>query len=367
MAGFWASVAFADLDLPAPLTWGVVKGMLLRNLRWWTEQKDILTPQGTLTIGYCYPNQFTSENYNSPGSPYWFMLSFVALACPESHPFWQAKEEPYPSSSIPQTVPLHQPKHIMVRKGGHTFLLSSGQQCHYPMRAAESKYGKFAYSSAFGYSVPTGGYFVQAVGGDSILTLSDDGGESWKVRRVAVDARIEEIQGAPVLRSAWKPWSDVTVETFLLPPRDETPNWHLRVHHVKTDRQLTSTEGAWALNGEQMSDGRELQALGEDGREGRQEAVNEAVTVSQAGVVGIAELRSTRKGKVFDEDANSNLVASRSVLPTLSATLEARQDLWLVTAVFAVPASVQDWQETWQKAWKEKPAVPGWLAELMSR
>jgi hypothetical protein len=367
MAGFWSAVAFADLELPAPLTWGVVKGLLLRNLRWWTQQKDILTPQGTLSIGYCYPNQFTSENYNSPGSPYWFMLSFVALACPETHPFWQAKEEPYPSSSIPQVVPLREPKHIMVNKGGHNFLLSSGQQCHYPMRAAESKYGKFAYSSAFGYSVPTGGYFVQAVGGDNMLTLSDDGGESWKVRRVAIDARIQEVEGSPVLCSGWKPWTDVSVETWLLPPQEEAPNWHLRVHHVKSGRRLTTSEGSWAMNGEQQSNGRELQALGEDGNEGRQEAVNEAVAVSQAGVVGIAELRGQREGKVLDEDANSNLVASRSVLPTLTATFDAGEERWLVSAVFAIPAGKNDWRQTWQQSWKQRPSLPRWLEDIISK
>src|SRR5882757_1580960 len=93
MAGFWAAVAFAEVELEPPLTWGVVKGLLLRNLRYWSQQKDILTGSGTFTIGFGYPNQFISENYNSPGSTYWFMLSFAALALPESHEFWQSKEE----------------------------------------------------------------------------------------------------------------------------------------------------------------------------------------------------------------------------------------------------------------------------------
>lgn len=34
MVAFWGSVVFADVELPAPLTWGVVKGIYLRNLRW---------------------------------------------------------------------------------------------------------------------------------------------------------------------------------------------------------------------------------------------------------------------------------------------------------------------------------------------
>ena len=365
MAGFWSAIAYADVELPAPLTWGVVKGLLLRNCRWWTNQKEILTPQGTLSIGYSYPNQFMSENYNSPGSPYWFMLSFVALACPEDHPFWKAEEEPYPALSIPKILPLKHPKHIMVRSGGHTFLLSSGQMCHYPVRAAESKYGKYAYSSAFGYSVPTGGYFVEAIGGDNALALSDDKGETWKLRRVPLDARLEEYEGTPVLVSGWQPWSNVYIETYLLPPAEATPNWHLRIHRVKTGRDLKTAEGAWALYGMRTSDDRELEALEASSSEGRIDAANETVAASRAGVVGIAELARfvQREGKVLNADSNGNLTECRTVLPTLFAELKKDEEVWFATAVFAVPESVEGWKESWKEGWENKPKVPKWLAE----
>lgn len=132
---FWSACAYADVDLPAVgISWGVVKGLFMRHLRWWQTQSDIYSPSGTLTIGYCYPNMYMAENYNSPGSPYWSMLAFVCLAVPESHPFWSSTEEAYPSSSLPTVVALKQPKHINVRMGGHTYLLSSGQACSYPMK-----------------------------------------------------------------------------------------------------------------------------------------------------------------------------------------------------------------------------------------
>lgn len=363
MAGFWSAVAFAELELEPPLTWGVVKGLLLRNLRWWAEQKDALSLQGTLTIGYTYPNQFLSENYNSPGSPYWYMLGFAALALPESHAFWQCAEEPYPSSTVPQIVALKQPKHIMVRKGGHIFLLSSGQMCHYPMRAAESKYGKFAYSSAFGYSVSTGGYFVQAIGGDNMLALSDDEGESWKVRRIPLDARIEDFDGKPVLVSGWKPWSDVEVESYLIPPEDETPSWHLRIHRISTSRSVLTSEGGFAIDGERSSDGRELELLSDDEPEGRQDREGEAVVLSRSGAVGIVELHDKvkRTGKVLDEDANSNLLYSRSTLPTLTSKMTSSGVVWMVTAVFAMPASVEGWQHSWKSAWQTRPQIPAWV------
>ncbi|KAJ7626262.1 hypothetical protein DFH06DRAFT_1304764 [Mycena polygramma] len=157
MSSFWGAVAFADVELPAPLTWGVVKGLQLRNIRYWAKQAGAYNPDGTLTIGYCYPNHNMTENYNSPGSPYWCCKSFVALSLPETHPFWAAEEEVYPAALRDSVKALRHPFHIATNRGGHTYVLSSGQQCSYPVKQGPAKYGKLAYSSAFGYSVPVGG------------------------------------------------------------------------------------------------------------------------------------------------------------------------------------------------------------------
>lgn len=69
MCAFWGALAYADIELPAPLTWGMVKGIVMRHLRWWQTQPKIWSSSGTLTIGYSYPNMYMAENYNSPGSP----------------------------------------------------------------------------------------------------------------------------------------------------------------------------------------------------------------------------------------------------------------------------------------------------------
>lgn len=69
MCSFWGALAYADVELPEPLTWGMVKGIVMRHLRWWQTQPNIWSPSGTLTIGYSYPNMYMAENYNSPGSP----------------------------------------------------------------------------------------------------------------------------------------------------------------------------------------------------------------------------------------------------------------------------------------------------------
>ena len=68
MISFWGACAYAGVELPALLTWGIVKGIVMRNLRWWQTQTDIFGPSGTLTLGYSYPCMYLCENYNSPVS-----------------------------------------------------------------------------------------------------------------------------------------------------------------------------------------------------------------------------------------------------------------------------------------------------------
>jgi hypothetical protein len=368
MVAFWGAVAFADVELPAPLSWGVVRGIWLRNLRWWTSQKDIFQSNGMLTIGYSYPNTYLAENYNSPGSPYWSMLAFAPLALKEDHPFWSVKEEPHPFAEQRVVRSLPHPRHIVVRSGGHTFLLSSGQSCHYALKATQAKYGKFAYSSAFAYSVPTGSYTLEQYVPESSLALSDDEGEIWKMRRAHNgDSEIENHDGIPVLVSSMKPWKDVDVLTYLLPPVEETPNWHLRVHRIRTGRHLMSAEGAFAVHGCREKDGKNLTELVEEISEGGKVDRTSAFVASRSGAVGIAELNlGERKGSVLLADANSNLVEARSVLPTIHADFKAGDVKWLVTAVYALPSSVDGWKEKWKEGWEKKPTVPQWLQDKIS-
>lgn len=382
-SGFWSALAYADVEPPAPLTWGMVKGFQLRNLRWWSQHPHIFQPNGMLNIGYTYPNYYLAENYNSPGSPYWCMLSFACLAVHASHPFWTSQEEAHPltlnPSPLPLIRPLHHPLHITVHSGGHTFLLSSGQSCHYPLKATQAKYGHFAYSSAFGYSVPTGGYTLEQHVPESALALSDDGGEIWKLRRESSHAEIltdKPLQ--PVLYSLMQPWRDVEVTTWLLPPTEEAPNWHLRVHRVKTSRDLMGAEGGFAIYGMNSRNGRALtplqhapaQATASD--EGTLAQAGSAVVVSRAGASGVSEARLTmqgngRKGGVCNVDANSNLMEPRTLLPTLYSEFKAGTTSWLVAGFFAMPAGVEGWEGKWHKEWERGFEVPGWVEEMVRK
>ena len=301
------------------------------------------------------------------------MLSFAALALPDSHPFWSSEEESHPfthvSSPLPAIKALKHPKHIMVHKGGHTFLLSSGQKCHYPLKATQAKYGHFAYSSAFGYSVPTGGYTLEQFVPESALALSDDGGEIWKMRRDVEDAEVLEKDGIPILYSTMHPWKDVEVKTWLIPPNDAAPNWHIRLHFVKSNRDLLSAEGGFAIAGTRQADGRALATLSADSPdEGTKATARDALVVSRAGASGITDLQpgNGRVGGICEVDANSNLIEPRTLLPTVYADLKAGSETWLATAVYAMPSSLEGWQGQWEKEWNNRPRLPRWAHDRLS-
>lgn len=365
MSSFWGACAFADLELPAPLSWGVVKGILLRNIRYWTKQPGAYYSDGTLTIGYVYPNHNMTENYNSPGSPYWCCKSFIPLALPDSHPFWTATELPYPEESLEFVKFLPKPLHIASNLHGHTFILSSGQQCAYPVKQGPAKYGKLAYSSAFGYSVPVGS-ILEELGGDNTLALSDDNGETWKCRRDTRDARIE---AGKWLRSMWYPYPDVEVETWLVPPTPSSPLWHVRLHRIRTKRKLLSAEGGFAIYG-QGSDGRGLDKVSLSGEEfGVWEQKGEARATSKAGVSGIVDLlaQPDRHAIALRTDANTNLMVPRAVLPTLKMQHSpSEDDIWLATAVFGLPSpgfglglpSEEEGVHGWDGQWEVRPSIP---------
>jgi hypothetical protein len=68
------------------------------------------------------------EDYNSPQSPYWALKAFLPLILPSSHPFWQAKEEPYPSQLQKESYHISKPwMQVFSHAAGHTFVLSAGQ------------------------------------------------------------------------------------------------------------------------------------------------------------------------------------------------------------------------------------------------
>ncbi len=260
----------------------------------------------------------------------------------------------------------------MVRPTGasnHAYLLSSGQACHYPLKHGGEKYGKFAYSSAFGFSCPTGMFGLEQMAADSMLALCDDDdeagygeGERWRIRRDPIGAKlVQEDANQCYLASSWKPWPDVIVDTWLYPPTQAAPCWYVRVHRVQTARRLRSAEGGWAIYG-QGKDGRAIvQVFSGERSEGGLEGDDVVRVQSEAGVVGEVDLSplAHRQGKIVQSDPNSNIVSSRTVLPTLLGNHLPGSETWLVTAVFGMASDESgNVDSTWEAEWAKRPEVP---------
>jgi hypothetical protein len=324
---------------------------------------------GTLTIGFAYPQMYMSEDYNSPQSPYWAMKSFVALGLGSEHPFWRTKEQPLPTAESKLSTVILPPMQIVCYSGNHHFLLSSCQFCPWPLKATEAKYGKFAYSSHFGFSVPTGS-LIQQIAPDSTLALSKDDGDTWRVPWKCQDYRFDTawlrrgcriLEEIPTLRSVWRPWKDADIEvnTTLVAPCQRWADWHLRVHEIKNlgsvEVTIRTVQGGFAIQGRESGVGGVLTSHKEDTGaagfpessewgfpEGTQETSTGALICSNAGASGIRSLISTNfqqsKGEVLKPDSNTNLIWQRTLIPTFigTTTIPPGSSTDLVTAVLAV-------------------------------
>jgi hypothetical protein len=320
----WGALAFADVEA---LPWGVMKGLALRHLRWWARQ-PMFQNDGTLSIGYAYPNLNIAETYNAPGSPYWAFTFFLPLALPETHPFWQAQEEPLPD--LPTIQPQKHPHMLLCRTPGHVFALSSGQH-DMGVRHGEAKYAKFAYSTRAAFSVPGASYGLAAGAYDSMLALSDDG-LHFRVREVPLEARLE----GEMLYSRWSPWPGaVEVETWLLP---RLP-WHIRIHRLRTSIKLYSAEGGFALDRTEPAQPSQHSST--------QEQPGAALAIYPAGWSGLRDLQGQRQGKVVVADPNTNLLHPRTVIPALLGEHEPGE-YWLVCAVVS-ETDLADCDEHWQQ------------------
>lgn len=299
-SAFWSALAFADVEA---LPWGVIKGIVLRNLRWWFKQ-PIFSTDGVLTIGYAYPNLNMAEGYNAPGSPYWALKTFLILALPEEHPFWQAGEEQFPP--LPSRSVQQHPHMIICRQeeDRHVLAYTAGQHAGFEPVHGAAKYEKFVYSNLFGFSVPHGDYGLEQGSYDSMLAFSE-GDNLYRVRRKCNEYMVT----GEYVYSKWRPWFDVEVQTWIIP----LDPWHVRIHLVKTERTLETAEGGFAIS-------REKEGIVFQGKE---------LILHEHGIVarfpwatsGILDLLSVRKPEFIRAESNTNLLEPRTMIPYLKGKL----------------------------------------------
>ncbi len=339
-AGFWGALAFADVEA---LPWGEVKGVYLRHLRWWSH-REIADARGALTIGYAYDNPTMGEQYNSPQSPYWAMKAFLPLALPASHPFW-ATEEATASPSPHAAAPQRHPGMIIVEDSAHVVALSGGQTVP-AHRGAAAKYGKFAYSSRFGFSVGSPMSKRADIMPDNMLTLAHpDRPDRYAIRRDATVVSIEpgfiHTGWTPWEAAAGRQWRNVTVDTWLI--TTDLP-WVLRIHRIKSPTALLSREGGFSID---RTGGEELP----------QPIERNALVRSAAGLSGICDLEGGRRARIGAPAEQTSLIWPRTLLPLLEGE-HAPGEFTLATAIFIST------EPDVEPRWSEVPALPDgpWLA-----
>jgi hypothetical protein len=158
---------------------------------------------------------------------------------------------------------------------------------------------------------------------------------------------------------------DVTVTTWLVPPSSVESGYHLRVHRIVSNRRLWTAEGSFALlyqaaaaaSSRKVIDRKnDLAALSDTPVPDGMWATSDLALAYTplAGAVGIRNLLSPcadDAGHCVLADPNSNLMVSRTVIPTLKSSLSGDgRERWLVHGVFAIPSNgavIRDWVQSW--------------------
>lgn len=348
-AGFFGALAFADVDA---LPWGQVRELWFAHLRWWAEQQAT-DDRGILTLGWGYANLFLSEPYNSGASPYWAMKAFLPLALPEEHPFWSS---PAPEQVAPEQGCRPQPRAGVVvhRTPTQSIMLNAGPG-DWDLRQGSAKYGKFAYSSAFPFSLePDDPWSLETA--ESTLAFIDAGRLRRETRRTNEAWGVE----GDIAWARWQVFGDqVRVTTFLR----GSGAGHVRVHVIDSHLDTYTVEGGFAL-----PTPRTRQVQGLDGRE-----VDTGLATLHSGHAHstIMDAAGVREGLVRNLQPNTSLQWARATAPMLTGTLAAGHHV-LVTLVAAVEdedlpeQSARTWldEDFWQVADRvcgetvERPSLP---------
>ena len=311
-AAFWAALAYAGVEA---LPWGEIRGIWGRQIRWWMD-KPIFDARGVLTVGYAWPNYLMSEEYNSPGSPYWAFKAFLPLALPEDHPFWTATETPMELNSPPKT---NKPAWTITRReNGDVVALMAGPP-RLQMRNVAEKYSKFAYSTRFGLCVESDRWMEGGFCGDNILAFSRNG-----LQFTARSRNIDQHAGDGFLTSHWSPFPEVEIRTL----QGFSGGWEIRVHQIEASEPLHTLESGHAVP-TRCGSRRGNQPVGLPGaRHGI------TLKLNTPHVSAIVDLTGTRTAMPLDTAPNTNLLFPHASVPVLGQNIPLGESVF-ITAVRA--------------------------------
>jgi len=232
---FWSACVFADV---LPFQIGVIKGIVSRHLEWWMS-KPIFDNDGILSVGYCYPNLYMSEDYNGFGSPYWALKAFLILALDENHDFYKA--EPLPLPKLDDIRIIQKANIVIQRTKDDVIAFVKGGKApkdgEWILTHKAEKYSKFAYSAKYGFCVPRTYFTLAESGTDCMLVFVKDGISYIRRGNIA-----EEITDEGKIISTWSPFNGITVNTEIT----LTKNGHIRKHTINSNTEAMAYDCGFA-------------------------------------------------------------------------------------------------------------------------
>lgn len=323
---FFSALAFAREEA---VEWGACRRIVLQNLRYWMRQ-PIFDRDGILSIGYAYPNQLMAEDYNAPGSPYWAFKTFLILALPDEHPFWTAREQPVRPAGVQlQKTPgflvcgIPEDDQVVLLSGREKRWLDNG----YFFSNLLWKYGKFAYSSRYGFSVPRGAYSAKSGAFDNTLALCRVGEEGHFRCK---DSQTLLACTQQYLCSRWTPWPDVQITTWLIP----AGLWHIRIHRILTSVPLHTLEGGFCIRKSEAPSQSRCRIM-----------ENGIVLQNETSYSAVYDLGAARQPQQVYPEAGTNIMFAKTEMPVLQGEVPAGEN-WLACAVMAARISEYSDKET---------------------
>lgn len=237
---FWCAFLLSGAWEGTALTIKICKGLICRNLEFWREKPICQPGTGNPTIGYGYGNLLLSEDYNAPGSPFWSFKTFSILELPAGHPFWSLEAAPYP----PVPPRICQPHGGFIGIVGkesrqHVFLSASQYGANPYLYHGQEKYGKFAYSTYFGFNLTRDIRHIRQFAVDNALALSIRGHEQYTAREKILASKIFEHYAV-----SWWETPFARVCSYLVPLDVDV---HVRIHQVESSWALDAVEGSFPV------------------------------------------------------------------------------------------------------------------------
>lgn len=327
-AGFWSEALAARVDLGPGFSSGALLGLVTRSIA--SFDRNLVTDNaGVQSIGYKYPCLHMAEGYNGPGSPYWSLMAFACLALPEDDPVWRAIPEP-----LPKLPPIAQtPLGLVARdEEGEVFLYRTGPLPQHPFAQSAAKYGKFAYSTRFGFSASRSertpeeaapdGTLSFLVGGRVLVPEGAADSEMLQLPPEWVGSFLNLVEGTRELyeelgqraaagelwetRLSWSPIPGIEARTEVVP----LLRGHLRIHRVRTDDACEALDCGFAVPGN-------YHTLGETDIDAACE---------------VRALATPGEKVIIHAEANTNISHAESVIPAVRYQVR-RGEMTLVTLV----------------------------------